>query len=185
MNTVVFLQNGNTIVFEEVFHEYNEKLYFYFCGKTKSDYLAREIVQLTFIKLWRYRTGLSLEIPLSKQIFRIAKTTMIDVLRKHSVVSNLKRNYILQSPADSSLSNETMDKIDEGDLKAVIHSAVKVMPSVRRQVFEMSRFNGMSNKEIASELSVSTKTVENHITQAIKHLRNTIPLSIIVLLFQR
>jgi RNA polymerase sigma-70 factor (ECF subfamily) len=49
------------------------------------------------------------------------------------------------------------------------------MPSVRQRVFAMSRFKGMSYKEIADDLSISVRTVENHIAQALKQLRHNIP----------
>ncbi|MHA4809074.1 RNA polymerase sigma-70 factor [Flavitalea flava] len=182
MEVIAFLQGGNTVVFDEVFREYHEKLYFYFLSKTKSDFMAKEIVQLTFIKIWRYRTNLNPDIPLAKQVFRIAKTTMIDFLRKQHVAASHTRKYASLSIPGSGSSNETLEKINENDLMNVVHSAIKGMPTVRRRVFEMSRISGMSNKEIASELSVSTKTVENHITQAIRHLRKSMPLYLLILM---
>jgi DNA-directed RNA polymerase specialized sigma24 family protein len=81
---IAALKEGDEFVFGEIFNEFHQKVYFYILGKTKSAYLAEEVTQLTFIKLWNNSFKLDESPPLSSQVFRIAKTTCIDLLRKEA-----------------------------------------------------------------------------------------------------
>jgi RNA polymerase sigma-70 factor (family 1) len=166
LTTIAALRLGDRFVFEEVFHTYHQKVYFYMLQKTHSAYLAEEVVQLTFIKLWRYRQNLDETLPLSSQVFRIAKTSLIDLWRKERHRTGAVEEVSTDNP---------VDRLEEKELNERVHRAVNQMPSVRQQVFAMSRFKGMSYKEIARELSISVRTVENHIAQALKQLRHYIP----------
>jgi RNA polymerase sigma-70 factor (ECF subfamily) len=77
LNTVAAIKDSDEFVFQEVFTQYHDKLYFYILSKTKSAYLAEEVVQITFFKLWKYRSSLKENIPLINQLFRITKTTLM------------------------------------------------------------------------------------------------------------
>ncbi|HWJ29981.1 MAG TPA: sigma-70 family RNA polymerase sigma factor [Flavisolibacter sp.] len=168
-NSITALKKGEYFIFEEVFEEYYERIYFYLLKKTKAEYIAEEATQLTFIKLWKYRDRLDESIDLNIQLFQIARTTLIDLLRK-------KRNkeiHLTKSVAHQRLSsNDVWEKVSAQELNRRLVLSLQTMPAVRRKVFEMSRIREMSNKEIASRLSISVKAVEYHITQAIKYLRH-------------
>ena len=173
------IKNGDVFIFEQVFYEYHERLYYFILSKTQSNYIAQEVVQLTFIKLWQNRHSLNEELTLSRQIFRIAKTTLIDLWRKED---NLKR---LQNELTPKEVTESLPTLDSRELTLRLHQALDMLPPKRRRIFEMSRINGMSHKEIAFELSISSKTVENQISEAIKQLRQYLPLFLIVTLLAR
>jgi len=91
LNIVSQIKSGNELVFQQVFNEYHEKLFYYILKKTNSDYMAEEVVQLTFIKLWNTRENLNEEYQISSQIFRIAKTTLIDLIRKNVSIDSLAK----------------------------------------------------------------------------------------------
>jgi|HubBroStandDraft_1064217.scaffolds.fasta_scaffold111278_2 RNA polymerase sigma-70 factor (family 1) len=183
LNTIAALREGDTFVFQQVFAQYHEKLYFYTLGKTKSSYLAEETVQLTFIKLWRCRSSLNPEISLSIQLFRIARTTLIDLLRSKEYNNRI---FVEMSLADKNpLRNHVDERIDELELKEKVLRGVEQMPAMRRKIFKLSRFDGMSYKEIAVELSLSVKTVEHHISLALKQLQHIISILAPLLLFFR
>ncbi|MEQ1552774.1 MAG: sigma factor [Ferruginibacter sp.] len=84
MNQIQAIQNNNNAAFEKLYAQQHEKLYFYILNKTNSKYIAEEVVQLSFIKLWNYRKSLNPEIAIEAQLFRIAKTVLIDLLRKNN-----------------------------------------------------------------------------------------------------
>jgi RNA polymerase sigma-70 factor (family 1) len=183
LDTIAALREGDTLIFQQVFAQYHEKLYFYILGKTKSSYLTEEAVQLTFIKLWRYRSSLNPEISLSIQLFRIARTTLIDLLR-----SNEYNNRIFVEMSDVNRNpqrNDVDERIDELELKKKVLKGVEQMPAMRRKIFELSRYDGMSYKEIAVELSLSVKTVEHHISLALKQLQHIISILAPLFLFFR
>lgn len=167
--------------FEEAFNTYHRKLYYYVLSKTQSDFQAEEIVQLTFIKLWKYRSSLNEELPLSAQIFRITKTVLIDQFRKECLNINLKNNLGTNPTFEV---NAATSNLFKSDLIKHLQYRLNQMPPVRRKVFELSRFEELSHKEIASRLSISPKTVENHINLSLKYLRKyfTLPFLLFILL---
>ena len=152
--------------FEKLFYEYHQKLYFYFRKQTHSEFMAEELVQLTFIKLWKHLDRLTDEVPISSQIFRIARTTLIDTLRKQAVEREALQHVELPGEHAS-----TENTVYAHYLQEDIQAAVERLPPVRKKVFQLSRFQGLSYQDIAQELSISTKTVEDHLTKATKHLK--------------
>jgi len=181
LNTVAHIKKGDLPVFNQVFHQYHEKLYYYVFSKTRSSFCAEEVVQLTFIKLWQYRENLNETISIDAQIFRIAKTTLIDQLRKINYSEKLLA--LQQKTGDGFATNKAESNMRRQELYRQLQEAIAEMPPVRRKVFEMSRLSGLSYREIADRLSISVKTVENHINHALKHIRHIIPLLVSVCLY--
>src|SRR5215475_2008540 len=78
------LKDGDESCFRRVFEQYHQKLYFFILHKTRSEYIAEEVVQMAFTKLWQCRQTLKEEYTISTQLFRIATTILIDFLRKYN-----------------------------------------------------------------------------------------------------
>ncbi len=175
---IAALKEGNTTVFKELFNDYHLKVYLYVLSKTNSQYIAEETTQITFIKLWDYRLQLNESQEVGKLLFHIARTTCIDLLRKDMVRDRLLKQEKLTG-------NDTLhisDTIEVKELQQRISHVVDNMPPVRKRVFELSRYEFKSYKEIAEMLSLSVKTVENHIALAIKHLKKSLILLILLFL---
>jgi|SRR5687767_10459245 RNA polymerase sigma-70 factor (family 1) len=168
LNMIAAIKEGDALIFSELFNEYHHKVYFYTLSKTHSPYIAEETTQLTFIKLWHYRANLDETLPISRQIFRIAKTTCIDLLRKEAGQAKLVQVKSGRPTAEQPVT----DAFEVKEMQQQLAHAVQNMPPVRRKVFELSRYEFKSHKEIAQLLSLSVKTVENHIALAIKQLRH-------------
>jgi RNA polymerase sigma-70 factor (family 1) len=166
------LKDGDELYFKKVFDQYHQKLYFFILYKTRSEYIAEEVVQMAFTKLWQSRQTLQEEYTVSTQLFRMATTILIDYLRKYNnkdaVTARLDVVNIEQG-VDS-----TNEKMSGAELQKRISEAVNELPPVRKLVFEMSREQGMSYREIAQTLSVSSKTVEAHIYKALKQIKKHI-----------
>nr|WP_295875491.1 RNA polymerase sigma-70 factor [uncultured Chitinophaga sp.] len=177
-HTINALKEGNTSVFRELFNEYHRKVYLYVLSKTNSQYIAEETTQITFIKLWNYRQQLDESEQVGKLIFHIARTTCIDLFRKDAARERVLK---MEKPAESDAWHSS-DMVEVKELQQRIQHAVVKMPPVRRKVFELSRYEFKSYKEIAALLSLSVKTVENHMALAIKHLRKSLMLLILLLL---
>jgi RNA polymerase sigma-70 factor (ECF subfamily) len=166
------LKDGDEFYFKQVFDQYHQKLYFFILYKTKSEYIAEEVAQMAFTKLWQCRRTLQEEFTISTQLFRIATTVLIDFLRKYNnknAVTAPLDGMEIEKGVDS-----TNEKISGVELQKRISEAVNEMPPVRKQVFEMSREKGMTYREIAETLSVSSKTVETHIYKALKQIKKHI-----------
>src|ERR1700742_1322674 len=78
------LKGGDELYFKKVFDQYHQKLYFFILYKTRSEYIAEEVVQMAFTKLWQCRQTLQEEYAISTQLYRIATTILIDYLRKNN-----------------------------------------------------------------------------------------------------
>jgi RNA polymerase sigma factor (sigma-70 family) len=150
------------VIFRHVFEAYHYPLYKFLLKKIGSDFLAKEIAQLTFIKLWKNRTRIPTHIDIKIQILQIAKTTLIDEIRKMEA----RRKLYLKVPEKSAVWEEAYKEAQQRLLKIL-----NLLPPKRREVFELSRFQAYSNIEIAEKLAISPKTVENHITLAIRFAR--------------
>lgn len=163
------LRQRNLGDFKQLYEEYHSKLYFFVLKHTQSPFLAEETVQLSFIKIWEKADQLSENVSLSIQIFRIAKSVMIDLLRKETVRNNHTELFAIEK-------RDTYEEPDiDGRQELIrVHKAIDQMAPVRKKVFKLSRLEGLSHSKIAVHLSISPKTVENHIGKAIRELRRTL-----------
>lgn len=168
MDQITAIRSGTVTAFEEVYYEFHEKLYFYFLKRTTDADVATELVQLTFIKLWRYRSHLNETLPLSQQLFRIARTTLIDVLRRKAQHRSfpVATDQLPELP-DTSRVTQERETLD------TVHRAMEHLSPERKKIIQY-RINGFSNREIAAHLSISLKTVENQVNRAIKQLKESI-----------
>lgn len=165
--------------FDPLFKKWNKRVYAYAYSKTGSRYLAEETVQRVFIKLWKYLEKEEQTAHIESLIFVIARSSLIDLLRQESGYRNLENNIpIKQHNSDTPYSLYRYKEIQDQ-----LHHLIDQMPYMRRKVFKMSRFENLSHKEISAKLSISTKTVENHITLAIRSLKKQIHFLLIFFLF--
>ena len=162
------IREGNLHAYYTVYEQYHVKLYQYIYKYTQSAYYAEETVQLSFIKLWEKRESLSEEHSISAQLFRIAKSTLIDLLRKEKIRDTQELSDIfISGPAAEEKT------IYKEELQQVL-SAISELPAQCREVFTLSRLNNLSHKEISAQLSISPKTIETHISKALKFLRKSL-----------
>jgi len=154
--------------FKEVFHTYYDRIYTGFYRKTRSHEIAQDLSQATFIKFWKYRHGHDFALPVSVQLFRKAKLTLIDWLRKEANERALLEQLSIAPDI-------RFDAIDS-ELKDSLDQAISQLPPVRRKVFSMAYIDGLSHKEIAEQLQISVRTVDGHILKALKYLRKILAL---------
>jgi RNA polymerase sigma factor (sigma-70 family) len=180
MNTdlvmITDIRSGCEKAFLLVYRQFHEKLYFYFLQKTRSEEVSEELVQLTYIKLWQYRQNLNDQLPISQQIFRIAKTTLIDVLRKKA--ANRLVSFDNVSQPDVVEEETTLHKEEQ---VALVQESLCHLPPMQRKIVAF-RLEGMTNKEIAGQMAISKKTVENQVNKAIKEIRKKTNITVIILI---
>ncbi|WEK34117.1 MAG: sigma-70 family RNA polymerase sigma factor [Candidatus Pseudobacter hemicellulosilyticus] len=166
MDLVPFIKAGSETHFNQAYLDHHESLYFFITGLTRNGFLAEEVVQQTFIRCWTRRQQLSDEHSLPEQLFRMARTILIDELRKEN--TRQKHLYLAGQPEDGLTSEPSLP---EGLLRKDLEQALSSLPASRRRIFRMSRLQGYSHKEIAGILSLSPKTVENQIGKTLRQLR--------------
>lgn len=141
--------------------------------KTEED--ASDIAQEVFIKLWLMRAALPDISFLSSYIYRMSLNQTISYLRK---------NRIETTPSDIDVAYDQLveNQIDIKNKESVISDLVSRMPEQRRKIFVLSRFEQLSNDEIASKLNIKKKTVENHLNLALRELRTALSIFAMLLI---
>lgn len=135
---------------------------------------AKSIVQEAFLKLWEVRESLNSDSNLRNYLFTLVKNNCLNILKRkqillkhHEKIKWLEMRYQYQS-----LERMGSEYLEFDELKEKIETAIKNLPEHCRIVFEMSRFEELKNREIADKLGVTQKTVEAHLTKALKILRS-------------
>jgi RNA polymerase sigma-70 factor (ECF subfamily) len=171
------IKRGDEFAYEQVYIRYREKVYFYFLKKTKSDEDAKDLLQVTFLKLWQYRQSLSADYLIEQHLFQIARTVFIDYLRRQNKRYRLRERINSKSEESPSYVYTSTDF----DIQARLQRALSSMPQMRKKVFELNRLHGYSYHEIAQLLSISVKTVDNNLSKAIKELHKFFVLIILLI----
>ncbi|MGJ1436399.1 sigma-70 family RNA polymerase sigma factor [Sphingobacterium multivorum] len=161
--------------FEEYFDLWSSKVYQYAVHKTKSSYLAEETVQRVFIKLWKNMSGKNIDATIESQIFCITRTVVIDLVK-----AEYNRKKLLDHDQTFVLRHSPQDDFYAKQLTSTLHEIVDKLPEKRKEIFMLSRFSNLSHKEIADKLAISTKTVENQLTLALKTIRKALLFSMLV-----
>lgn len=175
MDYVVEIKTGNKFVFTEVYHKYHERFYFFVLKHTASTDIAEEVVQQAFIKLWENREKLSEEFTVDVQLARITRSILIDTLRRKAIERKVINQVVDQAPTIY-----TSDPSLERELKSKIYSAIEGLPPVCKKIFKLSREENLTYNEIAEQLCISPRTVENQISKALKVIRQVSTLYIIL-----
>lgn len=159
---------GNEAVFESVFRQYYGALCRYATPIMGDADEAEEIVQSVFLTIWERRDSLLITTSLKAYLYRAAHNRCLNRLNQQSVQAGHREQAASElyadagSPTQSLLANE---------LNSRLHEAIGQLPEQCRRVFELSRFDELSYKEIADRLGIAAKTVENQIGKALRILR--------------
>jgi RNA polymerase sigma-70 factor (family 1) len=174
MDEIFSIKNGSIKAFEAAYYHWSGKVYYYIYKQCDSEAIAEEVVQQVFLRLWEKRDQLSTAHPLSTQLFRISRTIFIDELRKTAQSRRYKQ--ALQQGKEAFTENT----LEHKETLQKVYSAIDQMPPVRKRIFIMSRMEHLSYNQIAEQLSISPKTVENHIALALRYLRGFTPMLIVL-----
>ena len=157
--------------FEKLFKLHFQQLHGFAKNFVQDSDTARDICQQVFIQFWEKRNEIDTTRSLKSWLFTAVRNKCLNHIRDHkkyrSQVLDLDCGYY-------NLYNEQHDEVEEQDLKNQINVALDSLPDKCRQVFEMSRFGDMKYREIADELNISQKTVEAHMSKAIKVMRSAL-----------
>jgi RNA polymerase sigma-70 factor, ECF subfamily len=163
------LQKGNHQAFNALYLKYFSKLYG-FCYKltgNKTD--SEEIVQEVFIKVWEIKHSLDPDRNFGSMLFTIGKHKIYNKARQR-VYNKVYCSYIKNFNAEAE--EITAQEISYNETQDFLGKAISLLPEKRKEIFIMSRMEGLSNKEIAEKQNTSISNVENHINKALKSIRD-------------
>lgn len=172
------LRQHNMLAFEEIYNRYWHKLFDAAYRRVKQKETCEEIIQEVFTILWEKRETLDITTGIGPYLFSAVKYKVIDFYRRQLVRA---RNAPVLSAAVA-VDNSAEEQIFLNDLMEHIDKLVMQLPVKCRSVYELSRIEHKSNKEIATLLNISEKTVEGHLTKALQVLRLAVGSSVVIIL---
>jgi RNA polymerase sigma-70 factor, ECF subfamily len=130
---------------------------------------AEDIVQEVFIKLWRKRNELKVDTTLKGYVFKSAINAALNYLESHKVLAGHKE---LSPEISESYEEGAMQELEDKELELKIKDAIDRLPARCKTIFILSRYEDMKYKDIALQLDLSLKTIENQMGIALEKLRN-------------
>jgi len=174
------IAEDDEIAFEGLFKSHFAELCIYAIRFVDDIENAEEIVQDIFFNIWNNRKKLNINTSIKAYLFATVRNTCLNVI-KHKKVENKYREYFSRQLHQDELNEEDWMKGDELHYK--ITETIEKLPPERRKVFVMSRFENLKYREIAEELNISIKTVENQMGKALQFLREELKDYLPILIF--
>jgi RNA polymerase sigma-70 factor, ECF subfamily len=185
------IQLGDKAAFEALFKKLYPRLNDFAYKVVKNSDIAKDIVQDVFIKIWEKRKEVE-TINIEAFIFKAVKNQCLTHIKHIKIVENV--NLKLSNISEV----EELYRIDfvgnepylliEKELQQQIERVINTLPEQCKNVFKLSRVDGLKNREIAENLGINIKNVERHITRALVEFRNhfsdKIPVAVIILILK-
>jgi RNA polymerase sigma-70 factor, ECF subfamily len=163
------LSTGDITAFEMLFRTYYQPLcnYAYTFLQDKED--AEEIVQSTFLLVWEKKDTLAIRTSVRPYLYAMVRNACLNVLKHEKI----KQKFASEEVAYADRSHDSVTHmIATNELEYRIKVAMEELPEQCRMVFKLSRFEELKYSEIAEQLNISIKTVENHMGKALKIMRD-------------
>ncbi|QIP15223.1 RNA polymerase sigma-70 factor [Spirosoma aureum] len=164
---LIRLRTGDEAAFREIYQRYWKRLYSSARRKIESQDTVEELVQDIFLKLWERRNELRIE-RLDAYLYTAVRYATINHIKSTLIHEKYADYAYVHLPEAISTTEEQMD-LDE--LMEAVEKQLSDLPEKTRQIFRLNRLEYQSVKEISSQLKVPERTVEYHLSQAIKALR--------------
>lgn len=155
--------------FDTLYNRHWESLYLRCYSVLKDQTACEDIVQEVFYQVWKTRKGLVVHQPggylhmsVRNGVFKVLQSKKLEEKHLHTLTT-------------VELLNKTEEDLDVKEMETRILAYLEDLPDKCREIFYLSRFEDLSNKEIAQKLQISTRTVENQIHRALKHLKKLLP----------
>jgi RNA polymerase sigma-70 factor, ECF subfamily len=178
---ILLLQKGDRVAFYHIYERYSKRLYGFVLRYIKQDADAEEIIQEVFVKIWEARNRIDAYSSFESFLFTVAYNTTISLLRKR-VSENKYINYLktLQQP---DVSYEVDNEIRFNELNEKVNSLLDQLTPRQKEIFLLSRQEGLTHDEIAGKLEISLNTVKKHMTNTLAFLKSHIDTSLTINLF--
>ena len=154
---------------EEIYNYYYPRLYDFSRSFLKLEQGIDDILQEVFIRIWQNRRKIKDPESFNSYIFIITRNLLLNELRSRLNHKSLKEEIRRLSIAKE---YEGYEQAQYRDLKNRVEELIEELPQRQKEIFVLSRNEGLSHKEIAGRLQITTKTVEYHISLSIKFLKS-------------
>jgi RNA polymerase sigma-70 factor (ECF subfamily) len=175
------IQKGDQAAFAEIYQRHWDLLYFHALKLLKNGDDAKDVLQEVFTTLWNNAASIAIHTDLKGYLFTAVRNRVLNLIRDNKVYERylqLFAHYLDKHRVD------TVEKIQEEELVAAIEQIIASLPPKMRQVFELSRNEQLSHRQIAQYLQISEGTVKRQISNALQHFRTRLdkPESLVIIL---
>ncbi len=154
--------------FEQMFKSHYKVLHAYASVMLRDEDTAEEIVQSMFLKFWEKRSLLNVQTSIKAYLYKCVHNDSLNYL-KHQTIKTKYQDYAVHSMNDHY--EPASSKVELTELETRLQEALKELPEQCRTIFQMSRFEELKYREIADQLGLSVKTIENQMGKALRILR--------------
>lgn len=162
------MKAGEELALQKIFKHYYKYLVVTGYNITGDNEKAKDLVQDVFFELWKKREQIEIQSSLKAYLRRAVVNRSLNYIKTQKRFDFGDENFDAQTP-DKTFSAQK--NLEAQDLKSAINRAIDSLPTKCKTIFMLSRFEKLSHKEIAAKLDISTKTIENQITKALKIVR--------------
>lgn len=166
------IKNGNKEVFGQIYDQFAQELLLLINRFVKNKQVSEDILQEILTSLWNRRETINIEGSLRNYLFASAKYAVLSYIRSEKVRQKYADHFHLFLAQHSW--NQTSELADLNDLHSIISLTMENLAPKCKQAFYLSRFQHKSIQEISQEMGISTRTVENYITTAIKTIKQAL-----------
>ena len=170
--------NGDRKAYEKIYRKYGPKLFAFAYKLIQDKDEANDIVQEVFLKLWDKKHLINPELDFDQYLFKITKNLVFNKAKQRAY--QFAANHYLSSKPCSE--NFTANEIYYNEVALVLDQAYNELPPMRKQVFTLSRLEGLNNQEIAQKLQTSKSNIENHLNKAIREIKKKLKIFKIIYL---
>ena len=158
------VQEGNELAFKHLFETYFTPLCRFMHLYIKETTIVEELALDIFMYVWENRKTLQIQLSLKAYMFQAAKNKCLNVLRQKKLTMSL-------DAMNTDIADSDEMCLETEELYNLIQEAIMSLPDKCKEVFNLSRSEDLTNQEIAIQLNISDKTVEGHITNALKRIK--------------
>ncbi|HOX74691.1 MAG TPA: RNA polymerase sigma-70 factor [Bacteroidales bacterium] len=162
------LQKGDVEAFDLLYEKYSVRLYSFGLKYLRSASETEELVQSVFLKIWENHRQLKKELSFKSFLFTIAYNDICKLFRKRKYTQIFIDEAIHENNQSSS---ETVERIDYQSTLSRVVQIIDKLPQRQKDIIRKSRLEGKPSKEIAEEMKLSSGTVDNYISEALKYIR--------------
>jgi RNA polymerase sigma-70 factor (ECF subfamily) len=160
---------GDEDAFGDLFHQYRHRVTFFALKFLQSDAKAEDILQEVFLKVWLNREHLPKVRSFKAWLDTIARNQIFNSLRKLAAEEALLAE--ITSKAEIADQQDILNYLSLHELETSLEKAVSSLTPQQKKVFELSRVEGLKQRQIADRLEISTDTVKKHMTDALRKVR--------------
>lgn len=180
----VLLKQGDQLAFTEIYNRYWAEMYYHTFRMLKDEDSSKDVVQDVFSTLWLKSSALNINIKLSGHLYISVRNKVLNLIAQDKV----RNDYLSAVATFVTESTNEASLFDERQILEIVEAEIRNLPPKMREIFELSRKDNLSHKEIAERLNLSDQTVKKQVHNALKIIKNKIPVvesGIFILFFLR